>query len=131
MQSGKLLFEEIGCASCHLPTLTTGYSNIVPLSEKVINPYTDLLLHDMGTGLDDGFIEASEQSSEWRTPPLWGIGLSADSQGGAVHLMHDGRAKSLEEAIMIHGGEAEFSKTAFEQLSTDEKDQIIRFLESL
>ena len=131
VQSGKLLFEEIGCASCHLPTLTTGNSNIAPLSEKVIHPYTDLLLHDMGAGLDDGFVEASEQSSEWRTPPLWGIGLSADSQGGAVHLMHDGRAKSLEEAIMIHGGEAEFSKTAFEELSVEEKDQIIRFLESL
>ena len=131
IQSGSLLFEDIGCANCHLATMETGFSNIEALSYKVFHPYTDLLLHDMGPQLDDGFIQASELSSEWRTPPLWGLGLSADSQGGAVHLLHDGRAKSIEEAIILHGGEAESSKESFEQLVQNEKDMVVQFLKSL
>lgn len=131
VQAGKLLFEDIGCAHCHLPTLTSGFSPIEPLSQKVFHPYTDMLLHDMGPMLDDGFVEASEMSSEWRTPPLWGIGLSENSQGGAIHLLHDGRAKSLEEAILLHGGEAEKSKESFAGLGPQEQQQLINFLESL
>ena len=131
VQSGKQLFENIGCANCHLPTLKTGFSHIEPLSNKTFHPYTDLLMHDMGPQLDDGWIQSSEQSGEWRTPPLWGLGLSADSQGGSVHLLHDGRAKSIEQAIFLHGGEAESSKESFEQLNQANKNEIIAFLRSL
>ena len=131
IQQGKLLFEEIGCANCHVPTLETGFSNIEALSFQVFHPYTDMLLHDMGNDLDDGFIQSSELSSEWRTPPLWGIGLSANSQGGSVHLLHDGRAKSIEEAILLHGGEAENSKESFQQLVENERGLVIEFLKSL
>lgn len=131
IQSGKRLFEDIGCANCHLPTLQTENSHIDALSNKVFHPYTDLLLHDMGAQLDDGFVQVSELSSEWKTPPLWGLGLSADSQGGSVHLLHDGRAKSIEEAILLHGGESVFSKESFEQLDRSEKDIMLDFLKSL
>lgn len=131
IQSGKKLFADIGCANCHLPTLKTGISHIDALSNKVFHPYTDILLHDMGPQLDDGFVQVSELSSEWRTPPLWGLGLSADSQGGSVHLLHDGRAKSIEEAILLHGGESASSKESFEQLDRGEKDLILDFLKSL
>ncbi|WP_457832419.1 di-heme oxidoredictase family protein, partial [Staphylococcus aureus] len=78
--------------------------NIAPLSNKTFHPYTDLLLHDMGPGLDNGYTEGSATKSEWRTPPLWGLGLSPNSQGGQYFLLHDGRAKSIEEAILLHGG---------------------------
>ncbi len=131
VQSGKLLFENIGCANCHLPTMVSGLHPIEPLSEKVFHPYTDLLLHDMGPQLDDGYVESQELSSEWRTPPLWGIGLSANSQGGAIHLMHDGRAKSLEEAIVLHGGEAATSSTLYQELTTQEQQSVLTFLRSL
>lgn len=131
VQQGKILFKEIGCANCHLPTMTSGFSNIEALSFKTFHPYTDMLLHDMGPGLDDGWIQSEELSSEWRTPPLWGLGLSADSQGGSVHLLHDGRANSIEEAIQMHGGEAESSRESFQQLDRSEKDKVMEFLNSL
>jgi CxxC motif-containing protein (DUF1111 family) len=131
IQSGKQLFEDIGCANCHLSTLRSGFSNIEPLSNKTFHPYTDLLMHNMGPQLDDGWVQSSELSSEWRTPPLWGLGLSPDSQGGSVHLLHDGRAKSIEEAILLHGGESAPSKESFEQLNRGEKDSVLTFLNSL
>jgi CxxC motif-containing protein (DUF1111 family) len=129
--SGKVIFEEIQCAACHVPELQTGYSPIDVLSYKTFAPYTDLLLHEMGSGLDDGYTEGSALTSEWRTPPLWGLGLSPDSQGGTYFLLHDGRAGSIEEAIRLHGGEAEASKVQFENLSHERKEDLIRFLESL
>ena len=129
--AGKQIFSDIQCASCHTPTLTTGFSPISALSNKEFHPYTDMLLHDMGPGLDDGYTEGYALTSEWRTPPLWGIGLSKDAQGGAYFLLHDGRAMSIEEAILLHGGEAEQSKTNYTQLSNAEKEQLIKFLESL
>ena len=101
------------------------------MSNKTFRPFTDLLLHDMGAGLDDGYTEGSALPSEWRTPPLWGLGLSADSQGGAVFLMHDGRAGSIEAAIAMHGGEATISRDAFLQLPSNERDALLRFLNSL
>ena len=85
----------------------------------------------MGPGLDDGYTEGYALTSEWRTPPLWGLGLSKDAQGGVYFLMHDGRAMSIEEAILLHGGEAEQSKINYQQLSEIEKQQLIKFLESL
>jgi CxxC motif-containing protein (DUF1111 family) len=128
---GGEVFVQIGCADCHTQTLTTGYSPVEALSDKEFHPYTDLLLHDMGPGLDDGYTEGTAKTSEWRTPPLWGLGLSPDAQGGQYFLMHDGRAKSIEEAIQLHGGEAGESKNGFNQLSQQERDALIKFLKSL
>lgn len=129
--TGKQLFVQIGCESCHRSTLTTSSSAIAPLSNVDFHPYTDLLLHDMGSALDDGYTEGTALSSEWRTTPLWGLGLSANSQGGALYLLHDGRARSVAEAIDYHGGEAEASKNRFQQLSEAEKQAILEFLNSL
>jgi CxxC motif-containing protein (DUF1111 family) len=129
--NGKTLFNQINCASCHKPTLTTGFSPIETLSYKEFRPYTDLLLHDMGNGLDDGYTEGNALTSEWRTPPLWGLGLSQSTQGREYFLMHDGRARSIVEAILLHGGEAENSKNQFLNLSEEEKADVIKFLESL
>tara|TARA_R110001599_G_scaffold91840_2_gene240966 strand:- start:1460 stop:2659 length:1200 start_codon:yes stop_codon:yes gene_type:complete len=129
--AGKELFQSVQCTACHTPTLTTGFSPIESLSFKEFHPYTDLLLHDMGPGLDDGFTEGNVETSEWRTPPLWGIGLSANSQGGQMFLLHDGRASSIEEAIEMHGGEANNSKAQYLSLSPEEKSQLIQFINSL
>ena len=129
--AGKQLFIDISCGKCHTPQLQTGPSSIAALSNKTIFPYTDLLLHDMGPDLNDGYTEGTALPAEWRTPPLWGLGLSKNSQGGQVFLMHDGRAKSIEEAILLHGGEASQSKINFQELSSADKVRIIRFLESL
>ncbi len=128
---GKNLFIQAGCESCHKQTLTTGSSNIAPLSNKVFHPYTDLLMHDMGPGLDDGYTEGNAKTYEWRTPPLWGLGLSPNSQGGQFFLMHDGRAKNIEEAIQMHGGEAAASKNKFNQMAVAERTAILKFLKSL
>lgn len=129
--AGKLLFSEIKCASCHVPTLQTGFSPIDVLSNKEFSPYTDLLLHDMGTELDDSYTEGFALTSEWKTPALWGLGLSKEAQGGEYFLMHDGRAASIEEAILLHGGEAESAREDYKNFSDIEKEQLIKFLESL
>lgn len=129
--SGKQVFATIGCAKCHTPTLTTGASSIASLSNKTFSPYTDLLLHDMGSGLNDGYTEGGALPQEWRTPPLWGLGLSKNSQGGQYFLLHDGRAKSIEEAIILHGGEAQQSRNNFQQLLPADKANLLKFLESL
>ena len=128
---GNALFKEVGCESCHRETLFTGSSAVVALNEVEFHPYTDLLLHDMGPGLDDGYTEGIAKSSEWRTAPLWGLGLAKDSQGGKYFLMHDGRARSIEAAILLHGGEAAKSKQRFTALDENEKNKVITFLESL
>lgn len=128
---GKGIFNEIGCAKCHRPEMKTGVSSINALSSKTFYPYTDLLLHDMGPGLDDGYTEGSAKTFEWKTPPLWGLGLSKFSQGGGYFLLHDGRARSIEEAIILHGGEGQPSSENFQSLSDTEKRNLIRFLESL
>jgi CxxC motif-containing protein (DUF1111 family) len=128
---GKNLFVQAGCESCHKQTLQTGFSSSTPLSNKTFHPFTDLLLHDMGPGLDDNYTEGNAKTYEWRTPPLWGLGLSPRSQGGQYFLLHDGRAKSIEEAIQLHGGEAELSKNRFNQMAAADRNAIIRFLKSL
>ena len=129
--NGKQMFADIGCAKCHREEMKTGSSLVQALSYKKFYPYTDLLLHDMGSGLDDGYTEGSATTSEWRTPPLWGLGLSKNSQGGQYFLLHDGRAKSIEEAILLHGGEATQTIENFRSLTAEEKNKLIRFLESL
>ncbi len=131
VKNGKQIFINTGCETCHKQTLKTSSSPIEPLSNKEFHPYSDLLLHDMGPGLDDGYTEGTAKTSEWRTPPLWGLGLSPASQGRKYYLLHDGRAQSIEEAIMYHGGEANVSKNKFQALSSDNKRDLIKFLESL
>ena len=128
---GKRVFITIKCSSCHVPELKTGASELSVLSNKTFLPYTDLLLHDMGPGLNDGYTEGSAIAAEWKTPALWGLGLSRNSQGGNYFLLHDGRAGSIEDAILQHGGEAETSKKNFNSLTQAEKESLIKFLESL
>ena len=130
--SGKAIFISIGCNSCHLLTLVTGSSDISELSHQTIHPLTDLLLHDMGSELDDGRVEFQALGSEWRTTPLWGIGLTATALAGAPEsYLHDGRARTLEEAILWHGGEAQRSSDQFKALNSDQRDSLISFLRSL
>lgn len=131
VKTGAEIFNAIECAKCHTPSFTTQVSPIAALSEVQFSPYSDLLLHDMGPGLDDGYTEGFALTSEWRTPMLWGLGLSKSAQGNVYHLLHDGRAKSIEEAILWHGGEAEKSKNAYKELTANQKSNLIQFLESL
>lgn len=128
---GKEQFMEIGCGKCHIPEFTTPYSEISALSNKTVYPYTDLLLHDMGAGLNDGYTEGTAITNEWRTPPLWGLGLAPNSQGGDFFLLHDGRARSIEEAIELHGGEATAVRDQYLQLEQTERETLIKFLKSL
>lgn len=128
---GKELFLKIQCGACHTPNMKTSNSSIQGLNNKTFAAYTDLLMHDMGKALDDNYTEGSAKTYEWRTTPLWGLGLAKKSQGGKYHLMHDGRAKSIEEAINLHGGEAQKSKSKYTALSDTEKQQLLTFLESL
>ena len=131
VQSGKQLFITMGCNKCHKEELKTASSPIAALSNKIFFPYTDLLLHNMGNSLDDNYTEGSAKTYEWKTPALWGLGLSKNSQGGNYFLMHDGRATSIEQAILLHGGEGQQSNTNFQNLSVGEKQKLIKFLESL
>lgn len=130
--SGKELFMQIGCGNCHHPKFITGqHSEYAFLSNQKIYPYTDLLLHDMGEGLADNRPDFEANGNEWRTPPLWGLGLTKTVGGQQANYLHDGRAKTLQEAIMWHGGEAENSKENFSNLSKTEREAVIKFLESL
>ena len=131
VQAGARLFNEAGCAGCHTPRHMTGEAEGRPdLSNQEIWPYTDLLLHDMGEGLADGRPEFLANGREWRTPPLWGIGL-AQQINPRAGFMHDGRARTLEEAILWHGGEAEAAKQVYRALDKDNRRALIKFLESL
>jgi CxxC motif-containing protein (DUF1111 family) len=150
-QSGEDLFESIGCAGCHRPSYVTSTQH--PLAElrgQTIYPYTDLLLHDMGSGLADNLSEGSAMGCEWRTAPLWGLGLTknvmlGDAKGNdlvslardypndleRIGYLHDGRARTIDEAILWHGGEALSAKNAYEALLPSERSAVIDFLESL
>ncbi len=131
VKTGEQLFTQIQCAKCHIPTVQTGVDLMLPqISNQRIHPYTDLLLHDMGEGLADGRPDFLATGSEWRTMPLWGIGLFPKTNGTAFYL-HDGRARSIEEAILWHGGEAEKAKNQFMLLSKTDRDKLIRFLNNL
>lgn len=129
--AGEAIFKEINCSGCHTPELKTTTYHIEAISNKTFYPYTDLLLHDMGPELDDNYTEGSASTAEWRTTPLWGLGLASDVQGGVLFLMHDGRARTYDEAIQYHGGEGSNSREAYNALSGKEKEQLISFLESL
>lgn len=131
VREGERLFAQVGCAGCHVPTLRTGRSDIPQLSNVAFSPFTDLLLHDMGPELDDRYTEGDAAPSEWRTAPLWGVGLAERAQGGTPHYLHDGRAKSLREAIRYHGGEGARSRAAFDRLAADQQERLLAYLRSL
>jgi CxxC motif-containing protein (DUF1111 family) len=131
VQHGAKLFNETGCAACHTPNFKTGESPDRPdLSNQIIWPYTDLLLHDMGPGLADGRSEFLATGNEWRTAPLWGIGLvqTVNPQAG---FLHDGRARSPEEAILWHGGEAAPAVQRYSQMAATDRQALVDFLNSL
>lgn len=129
--AGRERFIEVGCANCHVLTLRTGRSAIAALDRVEFEPLTDLLLHDMGPELDDGYTEGNSASSEWRTAPLWGIGLAEQATGGTQFLLHDGRARTLRAAIGFHGGEAAASRAAFNALPVAEQERLLKYLRSL
>lgn len=131
VQHGESLFEAAGCAACHTPSMTTGDEAVIPqLAGREIHPYTDMLLHDMGEGLADGRPDFEASGREWRTPPLWGIGLV---QRVSLHrqFLHDGRAKGLMEAILWHGGEAEAAREAVIAMAKADRDALLAFVRSL
>lgn len=131
VQRGQILFTQNNCSGCHKPTIQTGTNiTITSLNNQRIHPYTDLLLHDMGTGLADGRPDYLASGSQWRTMPLWGIGLLPLTNGTAYYL-HDGRARTTEEAILWHDGEAKNAKEKFMQLSKADRNRLIKFLQSL
>jgi CxxC motif-containing protein (DUF1111 family) len=128
---GKQMFYAAGCPACHTPKDVTARLTDQPaLSFQLIWPYTDLLLHDMGPGLADNRPEARATGSEWRTAPLWGIGLT-EQVAGRARFLHDGRARTLLEAVLWHGGEAEAAREAVAGLAQPDREALIRFLESL
>ncbi|HYH99257.1 di-heme oxidoredictase family protein [Hyalangium sp.] len=130
VQQGEELFRSSGCGHCHRETLETGDHPVPELAHERIHPYTDLLLHDMGPGLADGRPDGAADGQEWRTAPLWGLGLTQTVLPYAGYL-HDGRARTLEEAILWHGGEAERSREHFRTMSATKRAALVKFLGSL
>jgi CxxC motif-containing protein (DUF1111 family) len=127
---GKQLFHQAGCQTCHVPSYTTGTHAEPALAGQRIWPYSDLLLHDMGEGLADGRSEFAASGRDWRTPPLWGIGLSATVSGHSQFL-HDGRARNLLEAVLWHGGEAEAAQRQVLGFNSGQREALLAFLNSL
>lgn len=131
VRRGEALFEDHGCSSCHVPTMRTGtLKNVPAVSSQTIHAYTDLLLHDMGDPLADGRPDFEADGNEWRTPPLWGLGLT-QIVNGHTFLLHDGRARSVLEAILWHGGEAEATRERFVHSSRRDREALLSFLRSL
>ena len=129
--AGKRLFHASGCTACHMPSFTTDDSSPDPhLRRQKIWPYSDFLLHDMGEGLADGRPEGLADGREWRTAPLWGIGLT-ETVNGHTFFLHDGRARSVSEAILWHGGEAQRARDAFARLSAEDRRRLVAFVNSL
>lgn len=132
--AGARVFETAKCTSCHVPSMRTGNgSELAEVRNQLIKPYTNLLLHDMGPDLADNLVEGQATGSMWRTPPLWGIGYTEWVAGntGPVGYLHDGRARTLTEAILWHGGEATTSRQRFEALPKADRDALLAFLKSL
>lgn len=130
VEHGERLFTQIGCAACHVPQHQTGESDFEELRDQTIWPYTDLLLHDMGPGLSDERPVFGANGREWRTPPLWGVGLIA-TVNRHDRLLHDGRARGVAEAILWHGGEGEAAAEGFKRLDAADRAALVRFVESL
>ncbi|QDE67771.1 di-heme oxidoredictase family protein [Myxococcus xanthus] len=127
---GEARFRSLGCERCHRETLETGAHPVAEVAHQRIHPYSDLLLHDMGVGLADGRPDGAATGTEWRTPPLWGLGLTQTVLPYASYL-HDGRARTLEEAILWHGGEAEPAREGFRGLGASDRAALVKFLGSL
>ena len=131
VKRGEQLFQQAGCAACHVPELRTGDYPLLPIiANTTFRAFTDLLLHDMGEDLADGRPDFLAGPRDWRTPPLWGIGLSAQVNG-SPHLLHDGRARNVLEAILWHGGEAKAAKDAFSKMPADEREALISFVNAI
>ncbi len=132
VQRGARVFAEAKCAVCHVPTLRTAaqYPAFPKAANQILHAYTDLLLHDMGEGLADGRPDFRAGPRDWRTPPLWGLGLSG-TVNGSTALLHDGRARNVTEAILWHGGQAQASRDAFSNLSKADREALVRFVESI
>jgi CxxC motif-containing protein (DUF1111 family) len=127
---GRDLFQQIGCARCHVPVLRTGPSRIGALAHRDVELYSDLLLHDLGPALSDGRADGGAEAAEWRTTPLWGLRVMRDFLNGDAFLMHDGRARTIEDAVLLHGGEATAARAAFQALSGDDRAALLRFVET-
>ena len=121
---GEAVFERIRCAQCHTPKLKTGINSVAALSQRDVPLFSDLLLHNLGTGLADGIQQGSAKGDEFRTAPLWGLRYRK-------FLLHDGRAETIEDAIFAHSGEAEKAMERFSGLQTDDRNDLISFLKSL
>ena len=131
VKRGEKAFRDLGCAECHMPTLQAGADGIRPeLAGQTFHPFTDLLLHDMGDGLADGRPDYLASGSEWRTTPLWGIGLTK-TVSGHTYFLHDGRARDLNEAILWHGGEGEAAKEKFRTAPAKLRKDLLAFLDSI
>jgi CxxC motif-containing protein (DUF1111 family) len=131
VERGEALFESAGCARCHLPVLKTGPDAVLAeLADQTIHPYSDLLLHDLGPRLSDERPVYEAAGSEWRTPPLWGVGL-IEKVNGHTLLLHDGRARNFTEAILWHGGEAGAARANFAGMTRAERVDLLAFLSSL
>jgi CxxC motif-containing protein (DUF1111 family) len=129
--AGKNLFFQAGCQACHTPTFTTASNAAEPeLANQVIRPYSDLLLHDMGEGLADNRTEFKAGGRDWRTPPLWGIGLT-QNVSGHTQFLHDGRARNLLEAVLWHGGEAQAAQQQVLSFNAQQRAALLAFLNSL
>ena len=148
--TGETIFGNIGCTGCHRDTMTTSeYHPLTELRSQTIHPYTDMLLHDMGEGLADSLSEGTASGAEWRTAPLWGLGHSINVMLGdakandevskardpndinRIGFLHDGRARTIDEAIRWHGGEAESARDEYEALPSQDKTALLDFLNSL
>lgn len=127
---GQRLFGSIGCADCHIPSLPTGPHRIGALDNTSVQLYSDLLLHDMGEELEDGRPDGEASGREWRTAPLWGLRVMRDFLAGDAFLLHDARARTVEEAILLHGGEADAAREAYRALSAADQAALLDFVES-
>ncbi|MDM0066755.1 di-heme oxidoredictase family protein [Variovorax sp. J31P207] len=128
---GRELFVQARCTACHAATLQTGRTHrFAELRGQTIRPYTDMLLHDMGAELADTYPQGRASQQEWRTPPLWGLGL-VEKIDAKVRYLHDGRARTLEEAILWHGGQGQASRDRFKAMDADDRRKLIDFLRSL
>lgn len=127
---GRDLFTTVGCVSCHVPVLRTGPSATPALANREVTLYSDLLLHDMGDGLADYRADGDADGREWRTTPLWGLRIMREFLNGQAFLLHDGRALSVEDAILQHGGEAQAARDAFAALAADARTALLDFVES-
>ncbi|HXV86814.1 MAG TPA: di-heme oxidoredictase family protein [Gemmatimonadales bacterium] len=129
-QRGSAVFDSIGCARCHVPVLMTGPSSIAALANRPVRLYSDLLLHDMGPGLADNRPDGSATGTEWRTAPLWGLRLMRQFLNGEAFLLHDGRAASVDQAILLHGGEAQGARDRYAGLNASDQAALLSFVES-